>query len=325
MMDVARAAGVSHQTVSRVINRPDSVRPETLARVQAAIKELGYRPNLAARALVTDSTRMIGVVTTGSGFQGPASTTSAIVGAARAAGYACLVASLPEADRAGLEGVLRFFVARGVDAVIAVASQHWAADALREIAAALPVVVVADGLEPTARMHVVSVDQDLGARLAVGHLLETGREQVVHLAGPQDWYDAEARVRGWRGALEDAGLAVPELLVGDWSPECGYALGRRLADEGLPHAVFCGNDLMALGLLAALRDAGVQVPGRVAVVGFDDIEGAAFLRPALTTVRQPFDELGRVCLEVALRALDGEAGSAHSIAPQLQVRASSGR
>lgn len=323
MMDVARAAGVSHQTVSRVINRPDSVRPDTLARVQAAIKELGYRPNLAARALVTDSTRTIGVVTTGSGFHGPASTTSAIEGAARAAGYACLVASLPEADRAGLEGVLRFFVARGVDAVIAVASQHWAADALGKVASVLPVVVVADGLAPTARMHVVSVDQDLGARLAVGHLLETGCQQVLHLAGPQDWYDAEARVRGWRGALEDAGLEVPELLVGDWSPQSGYALGQRLVDEGLPRAVFCGNDLMALGLLAALRDGSVEVPGQVAVVGFDDIEGAAFLRPALTTVRQPFKELGRVCLEVALSALDGEAGSAHSIAPRLQVRASS--
>ncbi|MDO4901362.1 LacI family DNA-binding transcriptional regulator [Actinomyces sp.] len=326
MMDVARLAGVSHQTVSRVINRPDSVRPATLAKVRNAINQLGYHPNMAARALVTDSTRMIGVVTTGSHFQGPASTTAAIEVAARQAGYATLVTSLKrEAGDAGNEirEVFDFFVERGVDGVIAVAPQTWIATAAERVARSVPLVVVADGLAPSRRIHVVSVDQELGARMAVGHLLGLGRSTIAHLAGPADWYDALARARGWRSALEDAGREAPTMLIGDWSSERGYEVGAEIVTRGLPDAVFCANDLMALGMLAALRDQGVRVPEDVAVVGFDDTPGTAFFSPPLTTVRQPFDELGVLCMEVLLRAIDGEEGTAHSISPTLRVRRSS--
>lgn len=174
MMDVARLAGVSHQTVSRVINAPDSVRPGTRERVQRAIDELGYRRNMAARALVTDSTRTIGVVTASSHFFGPASTTTAIEDAARAAGYACLVSALPDDSDQGVAEVLDFLVNRGVDGVIAVAPRSSIAGAATRTARRVPLVVVADGLAPAERIHVVSVDQDLGARLAVGHLLPGG-------------------------------------------------------------------------------------------------------------------------------------------------------
>ncbi|MDU0348740.1 LacI family DNA-binding transcriptional regulator [Actinomyces sp. MRS3W] len=327
MMDVARLAGVSHQTVSRVLNRPESVRPATLARVQAAIDQLGYRRNMAARALVTDSTRMIGVVTTGSHFQGPASTTAAIEVAAREAGYATLVTALEgrEEDQAEAEvrDVFDFLIDRGVDGIIAVAPQTWIATSVERAARAVPLVVVADGLPPAERIHVVSVDQELGARMAVGHLLGLGREHVVHLAGPPDWYDALARARGWRSSLEDAGREVPAMIAGDWTAECGYQVGTEMVARGCPDAVFCANDLMALGLLAALRDQGVHVPDDVAVVGFDDTPGTAFFSPPLTTVRQPFDELGVLCMEVLLRAIDGEPGATHSISPTLQVRRSS--
>lgn len=325
MMDVARRAGVSHQTVSRAINAPDTVRPATLARVRAAIDELGYRPNAAARALVTDSTRLIGVVTSSSSFLGPASTSAAIELAARAAGYGTLVTALQVADRREVEDAFAFLVGRGVDGIIAVAPRQSVADAAGRVARSVPLVVVADGLTPSERVHVVSVDQALGARMAVRHLLATGREDVAHVAGPLDWFDAAARLSGWRGALEDVGAQPGALVQGDWSAESGYAaLADLLARGGrLPQAVFCANDLMALGLMAAARDQGVTVPGDLAVVGFDDIAGAAYFRPPLTTVRQPFDELGKVCMEVLLRAMDGETGTTHSIPPLLQVRASS--
>ncbi|WP_315501212.1 LacI family DNA-binding transcriptional regulator [Actinomyces radicidentis] len=328
MMDVARLAGVSHQTVSRVINAPDSVRPGTRERVQRAIDELGYRRNMAARALVTDSTRTIGVVTASSHFFGPASTTTAIEDAARAAGYACLVSALPDDSDQGVAEVLDFLVNRGVDGVIAVAPRSSIAGAATRTARRVPLVVVADGLAPAERIHVVSVDQDLGARLAVEHLLESGRRRVAHLAGPGDWYDAVSRERGWCGALEDAGFAPGVRLEGDWSAESGARGGRELvarsrAGEPMPDAVFCANDMMALGLLSALREEGVDVPGRVAVVGFDDVDGAAWFAPPLTTVSQPFAELGRLSLEVLLEALAGAPGRAHSIAPRLEVRGSS--
>ncbi|WP_172119558.1 LacI family DNA-binding transcriptional regulator [Actinomyces faecalis] len=326
MMDVARATGVSHQTVSRVINRPDSVRPATRERVLAAIKELGYRPNLAARALVTDSTRMIGVVSGRSSYFGPASTTAAIELAARGAGYGTLVTSLREGDDSEVDEVLGFLATRGVDGIIVVAPSIGIADAARAAARTAPMVVVADGFEPSARLHAVCVDQELGAKMAVRHLIGAGRRRIAHIAGPSDWFDAQARVRGWRTAMEDAGLDASELYWGDWTAESGYTLGTeilvRLEREPLD-ALFCSNDLMALGVLAAARDQGVPVPERLAVVGYDDTAGAEYYAPPLTTVSQPFEEMGRLCVEVLLRAIAGEAGVRHSVPPTLKVRRSS--
>ena len=184
-------------------------------------------------------------------------------------------------------------------------------------------MVVADGFPAGGRIHVVSIDQELGARMAVGHLLGGGCRSVAHVCGPPDWFDAAARIRGWRAAVEDAGVPSGDLLEGDWTPERGYVAGAELVARGLPDGVFCSNDLMALGALAALRDRRIRVPADVVVAGYDDVAGAAFFSPPLTTVRQPFDELGRLCMEVLLEAIGGAAGTAHSIAPTLQVRRSS--
>ena len=323
MMDVARLAGVSHQTVSRVLNAPGSVRPATRERVRAAIARLGYRRNMAARALATDSTRTIGVVTAGSRYFGPASAAAAIEAAARREGYATLVAALTRSAGDEIAEALDFLVGRGVDGMIAVAPRAHIATAVERAARAVPLVVVADGFPAGGRIHVVSIDQELGARMAVGHLLGGGRRSVAHVSGPPDWFDAAARIRGWRAAVEDAGAPSGDLLEGDWTPERGYVAGAELVARGLPDGVFCSNDLMALGALAALRDRGVRVPAGVAVAGYDDVAGAAFFSPPLTTVRQPFDELGRLCMEVLLEAIGGAAGTAHSIAPTLQVRRSS--
>ena len=323
MMDVARLAGVSHQTVSRVLNDPGSVRPGTRSKVQAAIEELGYRRNMAARALVTQRTRMIGVVTAGSGYFGPSATTSAIATAARAAGYASLVASLASSTEGEVGEALDFLVNRAVDGVVVVAPQTWIADSVRRAARTVPIVMVADGFEASARVHVVSVDQELGAGMATRHLLSLGHRRILHVAGPSDWFDAVARAAGWRTTLEDAGQDVPEVVAGDWSPRRGYEIGSELVARGLPDAVFASNDLMALGILAAFRDQGVRVPEDVSVVGYDDVDGAAYFAPPLTTVRQPFRELGALCLEVLLGAIEGAEGSRHSIPPSLRVRRTS--
>ena len=296
MVDVARKAGVSHQTVSRVLNEPASVRPATRERVLAAIEELGYRRNMAARALVTDSSRMIGVMTAFSHFYGPASTTAAIELAARRSNYGTLVTSLQVGDEEEIDEALGFLVNRGVDGLIAVAPSTGIARAAGRGAGGVPMVVVADGFAPSERVHVVSVDQGLGAGMAVRHLVGRGRRRIAHIAGP-----------------------------GDWGPESGYRAGvGLLTGEAAPDAVFCANDLMALGLLAAARDLGVDVPGDLAVVGYDDTAGAGFFSPPLTTLGQPFDELGRLCLEALLEGLGGAAGRSHSISPTLRVRRSSG-
>lgn len=327
MVDVARRAGVSHQTVSRVLNNPASVRPATRERVLAAIEELGYRRNMAARALVTDSSRMIGVMTAFSRFYGPASTTAAIELAARRSNYGTLVTSLQVGDEEEIDEALGFLVNRGVDGLIAVAPSTGIARAAGRTARGVPMVVVADGFAPSEHIHVVSVDQGLGAGMAVRHLAGRGRGRIAHIAGPGDWFDARARAAGWRAALEDSGLEAMEAVEGDWGPQSGYRAGVELLTGRagqVPDAVFCANDLMALGLLAAARDLGARVPGDLAVVGYDDTAGAGFFSPPLTTLSQPFDELGRLCLEVLLEGVGGAAGRSHSISPTLRVRRSSG-
>lgn len=143
------------------------------------------------------------------------------------------------------------------------------------------------------------------------HLLATGRTHVAHVAGPSDWYDAIARRAGWETTLEDSGLEPGACLTGEWTPWHGYESMAALASRTLPETVFCANDLIALGVLAGLRERGIEVPGDVAVVGYDDIAGAEYFVPALSTVRQPLDELGNLCLTVLLRAIDGEPGAAY--------------
>ncbi|ROS76669.1 LacI family transcriptional regulator [Cellulomonas sp. PhB143] len=326
MADVAQVAGVSHQTVSRVLNGHPSVRPQTRARVLAAIESLGYRRNSAARALVTSRSATIGVVTTGSPLYGPTSTLFAIERAARDAGYFVSVAALASYDGEAMRTVLEHLMSQGVEGIVVIAPQDDVAAAVDSFSSPVPVVLVA-AREGAGTGLEVAVDQRAGARLATEHLVSLGHERIMHLSGPDDWFDARERVLGWRDAMADAGLGTAGLLAaGDWSAERGYRSGLGLADRtgaARPTAVFAGNDQLALGLLRAFWERGVRVPDDVSVVGFDDVEGAAYLVPALTTVRQPFDELGRECLDVLVAAL-GDVAVARdvAIAPRLVVRSS---
>ncbi len=324
MSDVAAVAGVSHQTVSRVLNGHPSVRPETRQRVLDAIAELGYRRNPAARALVTRRTDTIGVVASGSALFGPTSTLIAVEGAARDAGLYVSVATVARWEAEGMRQVLEHFMAQGVEGVVVIAAHDEAIEAVRAFDAPVPVVMVGPRDLPGERAHSVAVDQYAGARLATRHLLDLGHRDVVHLAGPDDWLDARARTRGWRDEMAAAGIEVGAPIRGDWSAGRGYEVGRDLVRSGLPTAVLAANDQLALGLLRAFAESGVRVPDDVSVVGFDDVDGSAHFYPPLTTVRQEFGALGRRCLELLLAVIAGQEKAAELIAPRLVVRASSG-
>lgn len=322
MNDVAALAGVSHQTVSRVLNDHPSVRPATRERVLDAIATLGYRPNLAARALVTRRTGTLGVITPATALFGPTSTLVAFEQAARDAGYYVSVATLRDFTGREVVAAVEHFLAQGVDGVVVVAPSSGTVDAVGDVRVPVPVVLVSSGRAGVA-LPTVAVDQVAGGRDATAHLLASGRRTVVHVAGPQEWYDARDRLRGWRDALEAAGAGVPEPVVAGWTASGGYAAGVDLVRAGVPDAVFAANDQLALGLLAAFAEAGVRVPEDVAVVGFDDEPGTAFYRTPLTTVRQDFDALGRRAVQALVEALAGAAPGHAAIPAELVVRRSS--
>jgi DNA-binding LacI/PurR family transcriptional regulator len=321
MADVARLAGVSHQTVSRVLHDSPNVRAQTRERVLAAMRSLEYRPNSVARALVTGRTRTVGVVSFDTTLYGPASTLLAIEQAAHDAGYFVSIVSLRVVDRESVLNGLRRLREHGADGAVVIAPQESAADALRNLPAGLPVVVAEAG--PDDALPVVAVDQFAGGRAATRHLLELGHRTVWHVAGPSDWLEAQERMAGWRAALHDARADAPAPLVGDWSAASGYALGRRLVAAEVT-AVFVGNDQMALGLLRAFHEAGRDVPRDCSVLGFDDIPESAYFTPPLTTVRQDFGEVGRRSVRTLLGAIQGAGQDPRReiVAPRLVVRAS---
>ncbi|BDO43543.1 LacI family DNA-binding transcriptional regulator [Cellulomonas sp. NTE-D12] len=322
MSDVAALAGVSHQTVSRVLNDHPSVRPATRRRVLDAVAALGYRPNLAARALVTRRSGTIGVLSSGSALFGPTSTLIAIENAARELGLFVSLATLPAWSSDDVASVLEHFMTEGVDGVVVLAAHDDAVEAVRSFASPVPVVMVGPMALP-APLRSVAVDHYAGARQAVRHLLDLGHRDVLHLAGPTDWLDARRRIEGWHDELAAAGIEAVEPSTGDWSADRGYAVGRELVAGGPPTAVFAANDQLALGLLRAFWEAGLRVPDDVSVVGFDDVDGSAHFVPPLTTVRQDFGRLGERCLQVLLETIAGGTPPGSELIPtSLVVRGS---
>jgi DNA-binding LacI/PurR family transcriptional regulator len=321
MADVAVMAGVSHMTVSRVLNDPAAVKPATRERVLSAMQSLGYRPNTIARALATGRTRTLGVVALATALYGPTSTLLAIEAAARVAGYNLDVVRLGSVTRRSVGEAADALQERGVDGIIVIAPHTWAPNALRSAVKSVPLVAVEGG---AGRLPTVAVDQEKGAALATEHLLALGHSTVWHVAGPRAWLEAKARERGWRESLQRAGRPQPPVKAGGWGVRSGYEAGRRLAAKPGVTAVFVANDQMALGLLRALHEAEVDVPGQVSVVGFDDVPEAAYFTPPLTTVRQDFDEVGHGALQLLLEQMaDGARGERHLVVePRLVVRQS---
>jgi DNA-binding LacI/PurR family transcriptional regulator len=339
MADVAARAGVSGQTVSRVVNASPRVDPVTRARVEHAMAELDYRPHRAARALRTGRTQTIGLVAATLATIGNSRMLQAVADAAAARGYSLVVVTLGRTADVEADPIAAAFERlrdQGVDGAIvlneATALVH---DASVPADLRLVVVDAPDGARGPgvdgaggARgpgFSIVQTDHAAGARVATEHLLSLGHTTVHHLAGPARSFSADERERGWRAALVAAGAAVPEPVRGDWTAASGHRLGQRLAADPAVTAVFAANDQMALGLLRALADAGRRVPEEVSVVGFDDVADAAQYRPPLTTVRQDFDALGARAVEVLVSGIErGAAPVSYTLPAQLVVRDSTG-
>ncbi|MFJ2608532.1 LacI family DNA-binding transcriptional regulator [Streptomyces sp. NPDC087425] len=326
-VDVARLAGVSQKTVSRVFNDEPYVSDDVRRRVLDAAGRLGYRRNGAARALASGRTRSLGVVTLGSALYGPTSLLMGLERAVRDTGYALRVVNTVEGDPNGVAGAVGTLLDQGVDGIVV--CEPIAEEAgVGGLAVDVPVLVLGTPSPLTAPLVLTAGDgAALMARAATQHLLELGHVTVHHLTGPQRWYGARDRLRGWRAALLDSGREVPPVVHGDWSAASGHAAGRALAADGAVSAVFAANDDMAIGLIRALAEAGRRVPEDVSVVGFDDVPVAAYVTPPLTTVRQPFDAVARGGVERLVHVIErpDEPPLPAQVPPvDLVVRASTG-
>jgi DNA-binding LacI/PurR family transcriptional regulator len=297
MEDVARMAGVSHQTVSRVLNDHPNVSAGTKEKVSAAISELGYRRNAAARSLVTRSSKVIGVIITELEQYGPASTLLGLQEAAFRNGYFVSVAGLRELTRDAVLESVNHLLNQAPDGIVVVAPVQAGVDLFRDLELKIPLEIVAGGLAPEG-------SQEQAARMAVGHLADLGHRSIAHLAGPEQWMDAQRRASGWRGELLARGLVAAPPMTGDWGAESGYRNGLEF-DAAAHSAVFVANDQMALGFMRALHERGISVPGDISVVGFDDQPEAAYFLPPLTTVRQDFRGMGRFCIDHLLLEVSG--------------------
>ena len=295
MAQVAARAGVSGQTVSRVVNDSPRVDPATRERVERAMAELGYRPHRAARALRTGRSRTIGLVVTTLATVGNSRMLQATAEAAAERGYALTLITAS----GGVAAAFDRLAEQEVDGAIVLneASAQVSADARP---AGLRLVVV--DAPTSAGFTAVHSDHAGGAAAATTYLLKLGHPTVHHLAGPADSFAATERERGWRETLAAAGVAAPAVVRGDWSAEAGHDAGAALAAAS---AVFCANDQMALGLLRALADDGRKVPEDVSVIGFDDVPDAANYRPPLTTIRQDFTALADRAVEALVADIEG--------------------
>jgi DNA-binding LacI/PurR family transcriptional regulator len=322
MTDVARLAGVSHQTVSRVLNGHPNVREQTRLRVHAAIAQLGYRPNKAARALVTGKSQLIGVIAQNSSLFGPSSLLGAFESAAAEAGFSVSLRRVKVLDRESIAAAVEHHRDSRVAGIVAIAPTASANEALAEVPAGVPLVTV-DG-DPTRGAPLVTVDQYQGAYDATRLLIENGHKTVWHVSGPADWFDSKGRILGWQSALVQEGVEEPPLVAADWSAESGYKAGQMLARMPECTAIFAANDHLALGILRAMYERGRRVPDDVSVVGFDDVPEAAYFIPPLTTVRPDFDAVARETLDLLLKQVGEEPVRKiqRTIAPVLVRRAS---
>ena len=320
LVDVAKAAGVSYQTVSRVLNNLPDVSPATRERVLTAIEELGYRRNLSARALKTRRFTTFGIITDGSPRYGPVGTLIALERAARDAGYSSTVITVREPYQRSVPAALGGLEESGVDGIIAITPRLGFATAIRENRVRVPVIMLAAGEASMPGIFTYSEDQERGARKATRHLLDLGHTDIAHLAGSMDWFDGRVRKRGWELEMREAGLEPGRCLEGDWTPRWAYRTGLRLVSEGLPAAIFAASDHVALGLFRAFTERGVRVPDDVSVVGFDDIEGADFFSPPLTTIRQDFAALAQRSIHLLICALEGREADLTPIVEVLKLR-----
>ena len=261
----------------------------------------------------------LGVLSLGLSLFGPSEALFGIAQEADRNGYETSLVPVDRADRATMAAAIRRLVAGAVDGIVLLTSVQTAVDALSSLDHDVPVVLFGPGTPEDP--SIVTIDEEAGARAATEHLLALGHRTVHHVSGVTGWLADAARIRGWSGALSEAGRVVPPPIRSDWTTASGYDAGLRIADDPSVTAVFASNDHVALGVIKALTDQGVRVPEDVSVVGFDDVPQSAFLTPALTTVRVDFAEAGRACVRRILAALDDDVDAGVGPArPQLVLR-----
>jgi LacI family transcriptional regulator len=333
--DVAQAAGVSTQTVSRVMNKFSYVSEETRQRVEAVVDELGYRPSTLARSLIQQRSYTLGVVTFGLKYIGPSRTLNGVADKADELGYMLLMKELDNFDINSIDDVIDSLLARQVDGIIWVAPEignnhSWLDERLEKI----PVPVLFLAMEPREGISSVATDNYQGAILAVQHLLECGRTKIGHISGPLTWWEADERKRGWRDTLTKAGLDASDqhCKEGNWSSASGEQAFIQLL-EAFPDldAVFVANDQMALGVLREAHRTGIKIPEQLAVIGFDNLPESAYFYPSLTTISQDLQMLGEQSVQYIVEMIQARQGNQLVIAqsrfiqPTLIVRESTKR
>ncbi len=322
--DVARVAGVSSQTVSRVVNDHPYVSDDTRRRVQDAIRKLGYRPNRAARSLATQRSCMLGIVTYGIDHYGPAQMVTNVEQTAKARGYGVTLSTIQTLTPAEVRAAIDALGGSVVDGLVLITPVVGLRTAdVMALCGDIPFVQIDTNLG--AKLPSVVIDQHYGSRLATQHLLDLGHRRLCEISGPLYWHGALARHRSWIETLDAAGLEPGPHVEGDWTAASGYRAARQLLAQGASFtALVVGNDQMALGAIRALREHGLCVPQDVSVVGFDDIPEAAYFEPPLTTVRQNFAALGEQSVEYLVALIDNRNTPIHQrvLYPQLVVRQS---
>jgi DNA-binding LacI/PurR family transcriptional regulator len=304
---VAKVAGVSTQTVSRVINDRPDVALETRNRVQLVIDELGYQPSALARSLIQQRSYTLGVVTAGLRETGPSRTLNGITSAAEEEGYSLLLKELSRFDIGDIAPIFHALLARHVDGIIWAVpevgeNRNWIHNQTFDLK--IPVVYLT--MEPVETLPVVSVDNELGGKLAVSHLLEQGYKHIGHISGPMDWWEARQRMSSWKETLAVAGLEARNeyWTEGNWSSASGRQCAERLFEQ-YPEvdSIFVGNDQMALGVIQFASQKGLKIPQDLGIVGFDDIPESAYFCPPLTTVQQDQYAVGKVAVEETIKMI----------------------
>ena len=299
--DVAQEAGVSTQTVSRVMNKVSYVSEETRQRVEEVVEKLGYRPSTLARSLIQQRSYTLGVVTFGLKYIGPSRTLNGIADQADKLGYMLLMKELDNFDKHSLNDVMDSLLARQVDGIIWVAPEIGANhDWVDEQIENMPIPILFLAMRPRTGISSVATNNYQGGVMATQHFLGKGRKRVGHISGPLNWWEAEERKRGWRETLEKAGLDASEQFCteGNWSSASGEQAFLQLLDS-YPYmdSVFVANDQMALSVLREAHRLGIRIPEQLAVIGFDNLPESAYFYPSLTTISQDLQLLGEEAVQ----------------------------